>query len=144
MSSTYYTTSSAGDLADFGAILGMLSAFTIPMIIVAVVMIVAQWKIFTKAGEAGWKCLIPIYNLVVLYKIAGLSPWLILLFLLSWIPFVGWIVIAVLTILQNIKLGQAFGRSTGFIVGLILLGPIFQLMLAFGSAEYIGPQTKQA
>lgn len=132
------STSSTGDIS---ALMGML---TIPLIIVAVVMIVAQWKIFTKAGEAGWKCLIPIYNLAILYKISGLSPWLILLFLLSWIPFVGWILIAVLAILQNVKLGQAFGRSTGFIIGLILLGPIFQLILAFGSSEYVGPQTKQA
>lgn len=144
MSSTYYTTTSTTDLADFGAIMGMFSAMMIPMIIVAVVMIIAEWKIFTKAGEAGWKCLIPIYNMVVLFKIIGLSPWLILLYLLSWVPFLGWIVIAVLAILQAVKLGQAFGKSTGFIVGLIFLGPIFQLMLAFGSAEYVGPQTKQA
>lgn len=32
--------------------------------------IVALWMIFTKAGESGWKSLIPIYNCYVLFKIA--------------------------------------------------------------------------
>ena len=137
MSSTYYTTYSTTPAVDEGALMGPM----IRSIIFAIVMIVAQWKIITKAGEAGWKCLIPIYNLVVLFKIVGLSPWLILVAL---IPFVGWAAMGILMIVEAVKLGQAFGKSTGFIVGLIFLGPIFQLILAFGSSEYVGPQTKQA
>ena len=39
-------------------------------LIVAVLVIVALWKVFTKAGEAGWKCLIPIYNAYIMFKIA--------------------------------------------------------------------------
>jgi len=27
-----------------------------------VFMIAAMWKIFTKAGQPGWACIIPIYN----------------------------------------------------------------------------------
>ena len=34
-------------------------------------MIVALWKIFTKAGEPGWKSIIPIYNIIMLLKIVG-------------------------------------------------------------------------
>ena len=34
-----------------------------------VLTIIARWKIFTKAGEAGWKSIIPIYNNYVLFKI---------------------------------------------------------------------------
>lgn len=30
---------------------------------------IADWKIFTKAGEPGWKSLIPIYNVYVEYDI---------------------------------------------------------------------------
>jgi len=141
LSSTYYTTYSTTPAVDEGALMGAMMVPMIISIIFAIVMIVAQWKIFTKAGEAGWKCLIPIYNLVVLFKIVGLSPWLILVAL---IPFVGWAAMGILMIVEAVKLGQAFGKSTGFIVGLIFLGPIFQLILAFGSSEYVGPQTKQA
>ena len=38
--------------------------------IITVLTIVALWKMFTKAGEAGWKCLIPIYNVYIMYQIA--------------------------------------------------------------------------
>lgn len=31
--------------------------------------IIANWRIFTKAGEAGWKSIIPIYGDYISYKI---------------------------------------------------------------------------
>ncbi len=37
----------------------------------AILSIVGLWKVFTKAGEQGWKSLIPIYNSYILFKIAG-------------------------------------------------------------------------
>lgn len=37
--------------------------------IIGVLVIVAMWRIFTKAGEAGWKSLIPFLNVYILYKI---------------------------------------------------------------------------
>ena len=38
-------------------------------IIFYILVIIGQWKMFEKAGESGWKALIPIYNLYILYKI---------------------------------------------------------------------------
>ena len=107
-------------------------------IAVTVLQIISMWKIFAKAGEAGWKSLIPIYNSVILFKISGLSPWLLLTYLTAFIPVVGWIVILVVTILQANGLSKSFGKSTGFTVGLILLPFIFNLILGFGKSEYIG------
>ncbi len=127
---------------DVEQVRAMMSTYSVFIIIALVVAIVAYWKIFTKAGEAGWKSLIPIYNSVVLFKIVGLNPWLLLLYLTSIIPCVGAIVMLVLTIILNLRLAKAFGKSTGFAVGLILLPFIFTLILAFGSAEYVGPQTE--
>ena len=46
---------------------------------ITIISIVSLWKLFKKAGYQGWEAIIPIYNAVVLFKIAGLSPWLILL-----------------------------------------------------------------
>lgn len=40
-------------------------------LIVSILMIVAIWKIFEKAGESGWKSLIPFYNDYILCKIAN-------------------------------------------------------------------------
>ena len=124
--------------ATIGAMLGTYSAIVIAFY---VLLVIAQWKIFTKAGEAGWKSLIPVYNMVVLYKIIGLSPWLLLIYLAGIIPVVGYIATLVLSIISMVKLGQAFGKGAGFIVGLVFLTPIFQMILGFGSAEYVGPQS---
>ena len=106
------------------------------MVTILVFTIIANWKIFTKAGEAGWKSLIPIYSSVILYRIAGISPWLILLYLLVWVPVIGPLISLGLTIYLMINLANAFGKSTGFAVGLILLNTIFIMILAFGNSEY--------
>lgn len=100
---------------------------------ISVVVLVAEWKIFTKAGEEGWKCLIPFYNIYILSKIVGVKfVW----FLLCFVPFVGalaWI------IMMMVALAKSFGKSGGFAVGLILLSPIFVCILGFGDAKYVGP-----
>lgn len=136
---TTYHYSGTPEIAVLGAgILGAVFAFYMVILFTTIVLnIIAEWRIFVKAGEKGWKSLIPIYNIVTLYKIVGLSPWLLLLGL---IPFVGWIAIAVLTIICMIKLGEVFGKSAGFIVGLVLLGIVFKLILAFDKSEYIKPK----
>lgn len=46
----------------------------------------------------------------------------------------------VLSILTYVRMARAFGKGGGFAVGLIFLSPIFVPILAFGSAEYIGPE----
>ncbi len=111
-------------------------------LIILVVSIIANWKIFTKAGEKGWKSIIPIYNSVVLFKIIGLSPWLLLIYLAAFIPVIGSIAVIVLSIVSVYYLSKSFGKGAGFTVGLIFLPQIFQLILAFGSAEYVEPYKK--
>lgn len=95
--------------------------------------IIAYWKVFVKAGQPGWKSLIPIYNIYILYKIAWGSGWK---FLWMLVPLVN-IVVAVI---MSLKLASAFGKGTGFGVGLVLLQSIFMMILAFGDAQYTGPQ----
>ncbi|MBQ3430702.1 hypothetical protein IJG20_01195 [Candidatus Saccharibacteria bacterium] len=99
--------------------------------ILMVLLIIANWKIFKKAGRPGWHSIIPFLNLYDIVSISGMSGWL---FLLLFIPFVNFIFICVL----NIKLAKAFGKGIGFGIGLILLGNLFTLILAFGSAKYVG------
>ena len=107
----------------------VLFALLIPIALVAA-FIASYWVIFTKAGEAGWKCLIPIYNLIVLLKIINKPVWWFILLL---IPLVNIVII----IMINISLAKAFGKGTGFGIGLTLLAIIFAPLLAFGDAEYI-------
>lgn len=114
-------------LSIIGAGAGIIS------LIIAVIAIVSSWKIFTKAGEAGWKCLIPIYNIVVLLSIVNRPLWFIILF---FIPFVNLIVLIMITH----DLSKAFGRGVGFTIGLLVLPIIFYPMLAFGNSVYVRPQ----
>ena len=50
---------------------GILGVFYTIMAIIYILEIIGMWKMFVKAGIAGWKSLIPIYNLVLLFKISG-------------------------------------------------------------------------
>src|SRR6476469_3353745 len=101
-------------------------------LLIALFLIVAMWKVFTKAGQPGWACIIPIYNLYVWCKIVGRPWWWILLML---IPFVNFIIAIILCI----DMAKSFGKGAGFGIGLAFLGVIFFPILGFGSAQYQGP-----
>ena len=92
-------TSDVATSAAFGALGAFFGIFLIISLVLVVLQIIAMWKLFTKAGEEGWKAIIPIYNLVILYKISGVSPWLLLIFLASFIPVIGSIAVLILKII---------------------------------------------
>lgn len=109
----------------------------LPMLIVSgiigLVCLIAEWRIFTKAGKHGWAALIPFYNVWTEFEVicgrgTAMFRLLIPLYNIYWI------------IKSMIKLAQAFGKSTGFGIGLIFLTPIFICILGFGKDEYKGPQ----
>jgi hypothetical protein len=97
-----------------------------------VVALVANWKIFEKAGEAGWKVLVPFYNTYTLFRISGRNG---LWFLGLLVPLVNIFVLIRLAL----DLAKHFGKSTAFaIFGLIIFSFVGYLMLGFGDAEYVG------
>ena len=102
------------------------------LLTIVVLMLVAQWKIYEKAGKPGWAAIIPIYNMVVLLEIVGKPIWWIILF---FVPLVN-IVIAIIVVHE---LSKSFGKDVGFTIGLILVGVIFYPILGFGKDQYIGP-----
>jgi len=119
-------------------IAGLGIGFMLLIIALSVLTIVAKWKINTKAGQPGWACLIPIYNLYVELRIAGMSPlWLLTLLACGVGYVIPWIIC-------QIKTAERFGQGAGFGIGLILLNQIFVLILAFGSAQYVGDKPAQA
>lgn len=137
----YNVSVDSSSAAVAGAAVGtMLATIIIVSLIVYVISVIAMWKLFTKAGKPGWASIVPIYNAVVLFQIAGLNPFLLLLAL---IPIVNVFAMIVLMILLNINLAKAFGKSTGFAVGLIFLNSIFMLILGLGDSQYVGlPENK--
>jgi hypothetical protein len=127
-----------GNLPEFLA-LGL--AILVPLIIVSVAIlvleIVALWFIFEKAKEPGWAAIIPIYNYLIVIKIAGKPWWFLLLFL---IPIVN--VVIYIVVLHG--LSKSFGKDAGFTVGLFFLRFIFLPILGFGKAEYTGDKSNFA
>ena len=144
------------EAAAGGAIVGVAVGLFIAVAVVwYVFQVIADWKIFVKAGDAGWKSLIPIYNIIVefshcwsgamgaVFAVSALcaniltygenvANWRMIL------AGVLFIVMLVLYIIQSLRLAKAFGKGTGFGVCLILFGPIARLVLAFGDARYVG------
>lgn len=109
------------------------STFYLIVLSIYVLLVIAWWNIFQKAGEAGWKSLIPFYNTYILFQISWGNGWL---FLLGFIPVISLVV----TIIMNVKLSRAFGHGTGFAIGLILIPNLFTLILGFDNSTYLSPQ----
>lgn len=125
------TYSSSGDTAAATGLLALMGVYYVVVLIVAVLAIVAMWKIFTKAGKPGWASIVPIYNTIVLLEIVGRPAWWVLLL---FIPFVNLIILVIVML----DLAKSFGQGMGFALGLIFLTTIFMLILGFGSQTYKG------
>lgn len=104
-------------------------AFFLVFLLVFVIVAAGMWKMFEKAGEPGWAALVPIYNLVVLVKIAGKEVWWVVLMLIPCVNFVAAVMVC-------IDIARKFGKDTVFGVGLAFLPFIFFPMLGFGAAQY--------
>lgn len=102
------------------------------IIALVVLMIASWWKIFTKAGQPGWAAIVPIYNLVIMLKVAGKPTWWIAIILL--VPIVNYVFL----IMMFHGISKNFGHGVGMTLGLIFLGIIFVPVLAFGDSKYVG------
>ena len=126
--------SSAGAVAG---VMALIAAMLIPILIIGIITIVGQWKVYTKAGKPGWACIVPIYNLIVMLEIVGKPIWWIFLFLIPCVNFI--FIIWTLNLVS-----KSFGQSEGFTIGLLLLGFIFWPILGFGNYKYRGPSAAEA
>lgn len=130
--STYTTTSS-----DIGAVAIVIWLFVVLIVLaVSILMIIAMWRIFTKAGKPGWASLVPIYNMVVMMQIVGRPEWQVVLMFL---PFAH----IYISIVLPLDLAKSFGKTTGFGVLMIFFPAIMNPILAFGSSRYVGPVMRQ-
>ena len=128
MNESYYAGTSYGVSTTSGltgAIAAMGLFFWILPMALSILMIVSLWKIFKKAGKPGWASIIPIYNIYIMCEIAEKEWWYVLL---SCVPFAN---IYAMIVLYN-GMAKRFGKSGGFVAGMILLPVIFFPILAFG------------
>ncbi|MGP0032786.1 MAG: DUF5684 domain-containing protein [Acidimicrobiales bacterium] len=106
-------------------------------LVIYVLVVIGLWQVFVKAGEEGWKAIIPIYNYYVVLKIVGRPGWWLILY---FIPFVN----IVIDIVVLWDLTKSFGKTAGFTVGLFFLPFVFIPILGFGAATYRGPSVGPA
>jgi hypothetical protein len=136
---------SGNEAASLSAgLIAFFAAFALVFIAIAVVTLIGMWKVFTKAGHPGWAVLIPIYNLILLLRIAGLAWYWVFTPLIVLIPFLGAIAYLVWVVWVHHRISTRFGQGVGFTIGLTLLSPIFWLILGFGSSKYLAEQPAQA
>ena len=110
--------------------------FIIAYLAVIAFYVFCMWRMYAKAGEPGWACLVPIYNYYVMLKIGGKPGWWILL---MFIPFVN-IVVSIMALSAFLS---AYGRrGAGPVLLMMFFGAFYLPYLAFsGNVQYVGNQT---
>jgi hypothetical protein len=136
------------DEAAYGALLALIAGFGMILVaacvVVGIISLIGMWKVFAKAGQPGWAVLIPVYNIIVLLRVAGLPWYWVFTPLILIIPFLGAIAYLAWIVWVHHRISTNFGQGVGYTIGLTLLGPIFWLILGFGSSKYVGEQPAQA
>lgn len=125
-----------------------------------------MWLVFRKAGKASWRALVPILRQRDLAEIGWtgmIGPLCYVVFpVLSILNFVGiryfvelndgaekpidWILLVfgclfallavVLHVMNSVKLASAFHKGTAFVLGLVIAGPVFLLLLGLLKSQY--------
>jgi len=109
---------------------GLLSGgFLLLMFAWLILVLVAGWQMYVKAGQKGWVAIIPFLNVFGLLKIVHRPLWWFILLL---IPIVNVVVLIVLML----DLAKAFGHGLGMALVLIFFTAIGYLVLGFGSSTY--------
>lgn len=108
-------------LATLGGFLIFLWIITLGLLVFG---LIAGWKILTKAGQPGWKILIPFYNFYILFKIVKMQNWFwtmlaleILCFGLSFVQ-IGSAVTSVFSVATP---GASSGTAAGLSVVMIVI-----------------------
>lgn len=119
----------------FGAFfIGMLVFWLVVGLVLSILSLICMWRLFKKAGQPGWKAIIPIYNSYVMLRIAGCPGWWLALY---FVPYVNLVV----PILAADAFVKAYGRlGIGPVLMYIFLTPFYLPYLAFSrNVQYVGP-----
>lgn len=138
-------------------IVAALGAYALLIIVLVVLLIVAYWKMFTKAGIAGWKSIIPIYNVYIAFKIAWKDQsafwiWLVASFVYGMFRDREDGISGIITIVAGlaaliwwmrfcIKQAKSYSKGTSTGIAAFFLPNIMTLYYGFASScTYAGPQ----
>ncbi len=118
------------DITDQAQIFSLMQDYSIWGVVVYVLIAVALWRVFSKAGYPGILAIIPIVNMFVLVKVAGYSAWMGLLYFIPIVNFIFAIIVA-------FKLGARFGKGGAFSFFLLFLFSVIgYFIIGYGKAQY--------
>ncbi len=138
-----------------GLSIGLVLALAV---VYCVLLIVGDWKLFTKAGKPGWHSLIPILNFYDEYDLCWSGMMGIVFCVASCISTyisnvmaepntmvatlatVLSVITFVLHAVQCWKLAKAFGKGTGYFIFLLFFDRIAKAVLGLGGSQYCGKQ----
>ncbi len=89
--------------------------------------------LFRKTDEEPWQGWVPVLNIAVVLRIAGFSPWLVLIGLF---PVAGPLVVYVLLVISANRIGRGFGVGPGMTVLAALLFVVWASILGLGPARW--------
>lgn len=90
--------------------------------------IVCMWKVYKKAGVPGWASIVPIYNIIVLFKLANIPMWM---FILLFIPLLNFYPMY----LVYTALADRLGKSRIYGILLLIIPVIIYPILAFSKSK---------
>lgn len=121
-------------------------------IIFGIIILLARWLVYKKAGKPGWFSIIPIFSEYEWFKMAGMNGFLCLLGTFG--SFLGYLAesqsnntmglialaimfaAGIIFVVSNFKISKKFGHGFIYGLGLSLIPPIFDLILGFGNSKY--------
>ena len=127
----------------------LLVFLSVLAILIWLLPVVGKWKVYGKLGMPGWYSIIPVYadyklcervhrgdetrTFLMTYLIVLICSWAF-----CWVDTVG-ILLALAQLVMNIivlnDMFRAFGKETGYTIGLVIFGFVFWTMLGFGASE---------
>lgn len=127
----------------------LLILLVVSLAFIWLVPIAGKWKVYGKLGMPGWYSIVPVYadyklcervhrgdgtrTFLMAYLIVLICSWVF-----CWVDTLSW-VLALVQLVMNIivlnDLSHAFGKETGYTIGLVILGFVFWTILGFGSSE---------
>lgn len=113
-----------------GGLVGTIVMFAI--LGVVLLTLAGMWRVFSKAGQPGWGIFVPVYNVLLMCKVAGRPAWWLVPTLL---------LAPIFLIILSIDIARRFGKGAGFGLGLAFLPFPFYCMLGFSGAQYGGGTT---
>lgn len=127
----------------------LLVFLSVLVLFIGLLPIVGKSKVYEKLGMPGWYSIIPVYadyklcervhrtdegrTFLMAYLIVLICSWVF-----CWVDTVG-VILALAQLVMDIivlnDMSRAFGKETGYTIGLVIFGFVFWTMLGFGASE---------